>query len=219
MIVGALDDANKQVRITAARVLPEFDREKAYADLLKIIKDPGFSKKDVDEQEGLYVALGATNMPGAGQMQYARALIESRPFLTRVPDQSLLTSDPGKGTDRVQATRGEDGSFAFVYSASGQPLFQGRRSTRRTGSPSSLPRRTIARRFSAAAATERPWAMSLIPPCTTSMSAPTAHSSRRAMISSVRWPWIPQLRNSSRVSACAAQCSHWLVSSPPLRES
>src|SRR6185437_937288 len=110
-------------------------------------------------------------------------------------------------------------SLRIFGSASGQPLFQGRRSTRRTGSPSSLPRRTIARRFSAAAATERPWAMSLIPPCTTSRSAPTAHSSRRTMISSVRWPWIPQFRNSSRVSACAAQCSHWLVSSPPLRES
>src|SRR5262245_33505613 len=55
-------------------------------------------------------------------MQYARRLIESRPFLTRVPDQTLLASDPGKGTDHIQATRGEDGSYAFVYSASGKPF-------------------------------------------------------------------------------------------------
>lgn len=64
----------------------------------------------------------ALHLPGAKQMQYARALIESRPFLSRIPDQSMLASDLGKGTDRIQATRGEDGSFAFVYSASGKPF-------------------------------------------------------------------------------------------------
>jgi hypothetical protein len=61
----------------------------------------------------------AIDLPGAGQMQFARALLESRPMLSRIPDQTLLVSDPGRGTDHVQATRGEDGSYAFVYSASG----------------------------------------------------------------------------------------------------
>ena len=32
----------------------------------------------------------AIQRPGAAQMQYLRALIESRPYLSRVPDQSLL---------------------------------------------------------------------------------------------------------------------------------
>jgi hypothetical protein len=64
----------------------------------------------------------AINLPGASQVQYARLLIESRPFLSRAPDQTLLASDTGKGTDHVQATRGEDGSYAFIYSASGQPF-------------------------------------------------------------------------------------------------
>lgn len=64
----------------------------------------------------------AISLPGAGQMQHARALIESRPVLVRVPDQSLLASDPGRGTDHIQATRAEDGSYAFVYSASGKPF-------------------------------------------------------------------------------------------------
>lgn len=64
----------------------------------------------------------AIHLPGAGQMQHARRLLESRPFLTRIPDQSLLTSDPGKGTDHVQATRDEDGSYALIYSASGKPF-------------------------------------------------------------------------------------------------
>src|SRR5262249_52516912 len=62
----------------------------------------------------------ALKLPGASQMQYVRALLESRPFLTRVPDQSLLDQDPGKGTDHIRATRDASGSYAFVYSASGK---------------------------------------------------------------------------------------------------
>lgn len=64
----------------------------------------------------------ALQLPGANQMQHVRALIKSRPFLTRIPDQSLLLSDPGVGTEHVQATRAADGSYAFVYSPSGQPF-------------------------------------------------------------------------------------------------
>jgi hypothetical protein len=64
----------------------------------------------------------AIALPGAAQLQYARRLLESRPFLDRIPDQSLLASDPGTGTDHVQATRAASGSYAFIYSASGQPF-------------------------------------------------------------------------------------------------
>ena len=64
----------------------------------------------------------ALHLPGAGQMRHLRALIESRPFLTRIPDQSLLVSDPGLGGDHVQATRDAEGSYALVYSASGLPF-------------------------------------------------------------------------------------------------
>ena len=64
----------------------------------------------------------AIHLPGATQMRHVRALIESRPFLTRIPDQSLLASDPGAGGDHVQATRDAEGRYAFVYSASGQPF-------------------------------------------------------------------------------------------------
>jgi hypothetical protein len=64
----------------------------------------------------------ALQLPGASQVQYARALLESRPILNRIPDQSLIASDAGKGTDRVQATRAEDGSYAFVYVASGKAV-------------------------------------------------------------------------------------------------
>ncbi len=64
----------------------------------------------------------AMRLPGADQMRHVRALIESRPFPARVPDQSLVKSDPGRGTDHVRATRADDGSYAFVYSASGRPF-------------------------------------------------------------------------------------------------
>jgi hypothetical protein len=61
-------------------------------------------------------------LPGARQMHHAKDLLLARPFLTRIPDQGLLASDPGMGTDHVQATRDSEGSYALVYSASGQPF-------------------------------------------------------------------------------------------------
>lgn len=64
----------------------------------------------------------ALQLPGAGQMQYLRRLLESRPYLTRVPDQGLIVGDAGKGTDHVRATRDEAGSYALVYVASGKPV-------------------------------------------------------------------------------------------------
>ena len=41
----------------------------------------------------------AIDQPGRGQMQHARALLESRPFLTRIPD------DGASSTDRVPTSR------------------------------------------------------------------------------------------------------------------
>jgi len=70
----------------------------------------------------------AIDQPGAGQMQHARALIESRPVLTRVPDDSVIiksnvpTSVPGAGTRRFTATRDEAGTYAFVYAPVGRPF-------------------------------------------------------------------------------------------------
>lgn len=59
----------------------------------------------------------ALSHPGAGQMQYLHKLMESRPFLSRVPDQSIV-EDELYDADHIQATRGDD--YAFVYSATGQ---------------------------------------------------------------------------------------------------
>src|SRR2546428_707193 len=64
----------------------------------------------------------ALKLPGASQMQHLRHLIESRPYLARIPDQTLLASDAGKDGDHVQATRASDGSYAFIYIPSGKPI-------------------------------------------------------------------------------------------------
>lgn len=64
----------------------------------------------------------ALDFPGAKQMGHLRRLLESRPFLTRIPDQPVIASDPGTGADHLQATRDADGSYAMVYSPSGKCL-------------------------------------------------------------------------------------------------
>lgn len=65
MIAMMLEDETMQVRIQAARVLPEFDREKGFMDLMKIVKEKHFDDKKPEEKEGLYAAIGSTGMPGA----------------------------------------------------------------------------------------------------------------------------------------------------------
>jgi hypothetical protein len=64
----------------------------------------------------------AMNQPGAVQMMYGRLLMESRPFLSRIPDDSILVPDtfnttvvPGSGAYRFVATRDEAGTYAMVY--------------------------------------------------------------------------------------------------------
>jgi hypothetical protein len=68
----------------------------------------------------------AIDQPGAGQMQHGRRLMESRPFLTRVPDDSVIvpanpeSSVPGAGLKRYVATRDTAGSYAMVYVPTGR---------------------------------------------------------------------------------------------------
>ena len=62
------------------------------------------------------------SLPGSYQLGYGRALIESRPYFSRIPDQELLVGDPGRGHDRCTATRDSLGTYAMVYSESGRPF-------------------------------------------------------------------------------------------------
>jgi hypothetical protein len=68
----------------------------------------------------------AIEQPGGSQMQFGRQLIESRPFLSRIPDDSILVADrvptsvPGAGRYRYVATRDTDGTFAMIYAPIGR---------------------------------------------------------------------------------------------------
>jgi Protein of unknown function (DUF4038)/Putative collagen-binding domain of a collagenase len=70
----------------------------------------------------------ALDQPGAGQMRHARRLLESRPILTRIPDNSVVMTDrvatvvPGAGRYRFVATRDEAGTFAMIYAPIGRPF-------------------------------------------------------------------------------------------------
>jgi hypothetical protein len=64
----------------------------------------------------------ALQLPGSAQVQHARKLLESRSFLSRIPDQSLIHSDVGVGTHHVCATRAVDGSYALIYLPSCKPV-------------------------------------------------------------------------------------------------
>lgn len=57
----------------------------------------------------------ALDRPGASQVRHLRALMESRPYLTRIPDQGLLLGAAGQGGEHAQATRDSNGAYAFVY--------------------------------------------------------------------------------------------------------
>jgi hypothetical protein len=68
----------------------------------------------------------ALDQPGAGQMQHGRRLIESRPFLTRIPDDTVIvpadppSAVPGAGRKRYVATRDSEGRFLMVYAPAGR---------------------------------------------------------------------------------------------------
>lgn len=68
----------------------------------------------------------AIHQPGAEQMQFGRRLMESRPFLTRIPDNSIIVPDPvptavpGAGSYRFVATRDQEGTYAMIYAPVGR---------------------------------------------------------------------------------------------------
>jgi len=62
----------------------------------------------------------AMELNGANQMKFVRRLLESRPFLDRVPDQSLIVENNLFAGERIQATHGKD--YAFIYTAQGRAI-------------------------------------------------------------------------------------------------
>lgn len=58
------------------------------------------------------------NDPGAGQMQYLKKLMLSRPYFERVPDQTLIAGEPGEKYNYLLGTRGPN--YAFIYTYTGR---------------------------------------------------------------------------------------------------
>jgi hypothetical protein len=59
------------------------------------------------------------DLPGAGDMIHVRRLMESRPFFSRIPDQSLIANEYLPENDMIVATRGD--GYAMVYIPTGWP--------------------------------------------------------------------------------------------------
>jgi hypothetical protein len=62
----------------------------------------------------------ALNDEGANQLIYLKNLIESRPMLERVPDQTIITKSSGSGSNYCVACRGKN--YIFVYIPTGYPV-------------------------------------------------------------------------------------------------
>jgi hypothetical protein len=62
----------------------------------------------------------ALDAPSARQMGFLRRLIESRPMLERVPDQSMLVGRAGEGAGHQRALRGRD--YAMFYTPTRRAL-------------------------------------------------------------------------------------------------
>ena len=75
-------------------------------------------REPVSSARGVWTS--SIDLPGAWQMLVLRRLMESRPFLSRIPDQSLIDGDAGSGADHVRAARGD--GYAFFYVPTGKPL-------------------------------------------------------------------------------------------------
>ncbi len=66
------------------------------------------------------------DLPGAGQLQYLKKLMLSRPYFERVPDQSIIYGNQGDKYNYLVATRGNDYAFIYTYTGINITLQMGR---------------------------------------------------------------------------------------------
>ncbi|MCE9671462.1 HEAT repeat domain-containing protein [Myxococcus stipitatus] len=119
LIAEALTDPIAQVRMTAARMLPEFDRDKAFTDLMRLVRDPGFEKKSPDERMALYHAVGSTGTPAA--LSHMQQLLAVKPSLLnkkRVLEEKLLAINGLAGACSIQSYK----MLQTVVEDRGQPV-------------------------------------------------------------------------------------------------
>lgn len=61
----------------------------------------------------------ALDLPMANQVKHLKNLFLSRPFLTRIPDQTMVKTPQREDTSYVIATRDSEGAYAMVYFPTG----------------------------------------------------------------------------------------------------
>ncbi|HZJ54708.1 MAG TPA: HEAT repeat domain-containing protein [Myxococcaceae bacterium] len=104
LIAEALKDDNAQVRVQAARLLPEYDREQAYQELVSVMKGKDFKRRSPEEQAAFYTALGSTGLPIA--LSLMTQLLAERPQLwnrARVLEEKLLAVHGLAGVQSIQS--------------------------------------------------------------------------------------------------------------------
>jgi hypothetical protein len=131
LILEALNDAVTQVRMLAARLLPEFDRDKAYVDLVRVLKEPSFEKKSIEERTAIYTALGSTGLSGAISMMLQ--VLAVKPSLLnkkKVLEDKLLAVAGLAGACSIQSYKALQGVVedksqpAEVLSAARKAMYQ-----------------------------------------------------------------------------------------------
>jgi hypothetical protein len=66
--------------------------------------------------------LNAIDRPGAYQVGYLKKLIESRPMLNRIPDQSIIVNEQGEKGEHIEAFRAADNGYAMIYLPVGKSI-------------------------------------------------------------------------------------------------
>ena len=66
--------------------------------------------------------INAMNRPGATQVGYLRKLMESRPMLDRIPDNTFLINGQGEKGEHSEAFRSKDNSYAMIYLPIGKSI-------------------------------------------------------------------------------------------------
>lgn len=64
----------------------------------------------------------ALDRPGAYQAGYLRKLMESRPYLNRIPDQNIIKEGQGEKGEYITAFRDEEGRYLMVYLPVGKSI-------------------------------------------------------------------------------------------------
>ncbi len=64
----------------------------------------------------------ALDLPMANQVKHLKKLMLSRPYLTRIPDATMVTTQQADDENYIIATRDSKGTYAFIYFPTGKSV-------------------------------------------------------------------------------------------------